>query len=92
MTSGPPPKDHIVPFSLPTHASGILPDRMIAAMADALIAHRDFGDLQLITFPRTARHRPWVTAVRGALAIRDSRPRQAPVGRCSGRLRPPTDS
>src|SRR5215468_8059329 len=34
MTSGPPPKDHIVPFSLPTHANGILPDRMIAAMAD----------------------------------------------------------
>ena len=34
MTSGPPPRDHIVPFSLPTHASGILPDRMIAAMAD----------------------------------------------------------
>src|SRR5436190_18402008 len=39
MTSGPPPKehikDHIVSFSLPTHANGILPDRMIAAMADA---------------------------------------------------------
>ena len=34
MTSGPPPKDHTVPFSLPTHANGILPDRMIAAMAD----------------------------------------------------------
>src|SRR5438477_9864309 len=38
MTSGPPPKehvkDHIVSFSLPTHANGILPDRMIAAMAD----------------------------------------------------------
>src|SRR5262249_28216686 len=34
MTSGLPPKDHAVPFSLPTHANGILPDRMIAAMAD----------------------------------------------------------
>ena len=38
MTSGPPPKehvkDHIVSFSLPTHANVILPDRMIAAMAD----------------------------------------------------------
>src|SRR3981189_3671402 len=34
MTSGPPPKDHTVSFSLPTHANGILPDRMIAAMAD----------------------------------------------------------
>src|ERR1035438_9551718 len=34
MTSGPPLKDHTVSFSLPTHANGILPDRMIAAMAD----------------------------------------------------------
>src|SRR6266481_6642592 len=34
MTLGPPPKDHTVSFSLPTHANGILPDRMIAAMAD----------------------------------------------------------
>src|SRR5438874_760845 len=38
MTSGPPPKDHTVSFSLPPHANGILPDRMIAAMAaDGLI-------------------------------------------------------
>ena len=28
MTSGLPPKDHAVSFSLPTHANGILPDRM----------------------------------------------------------------
>src|SRR5437762_6989186 len=35
MTSGPPPKDHIVSFSLPIHANGILPDRMIAAMAES---------------------------------------------------------
>src|SRR5215204_5959717 len=35
MTLGLPPKDHTVSFSLPTHANGILPDRMIAAMADA---------------------------------------------------------
>jgi uncharacterized protein YcaQ len=41
-----------------------------AALADALIAHRDFGGLRTITFPRTARHKPWVTAVRGALAVR----------------------
>src|SRR3954465_4241160 len=34
MTLGLPPKDHTVSFSLPTHANGILPDRMIAAMAD----------------------------------------------------------
>jgi uncharacterized protein YcaQ len=39
-----------------------------AALADALIAHRDFGSLGSITFPRSARHRPWVTAIRGALA------------------------
>jgi uncharacterized protein YcaQ len=41
-----------------------------AAVADALIAHRDFGGLSSITFPRSARHRPWATAVRGALAVR----------------------
>src|SRR5689334_16835732 len=39
MNSGPPPKDlakdHAVSFSLPIHANGILPDRMIAAMADS---------------------------------------------------------
>jgi len=43
----------------------------VAAMASALRAHRDFADLRTITFPRTARHRPWVTAVRGAIAIED---------------------
>jgi len=43
-----------------------------AALADALRAHRDFADCTAITFPREARHRPWVTAVRGALAVRDS--------------------
>lgn len=42
----------------------------IAALADALVAHRDFGACTTITFPRTARHKTWVTAVRGALAIR----------------------
>jgi uncharacterized protein YcaQ len=41
----------------------------VAALARALVAHRDFGGLESITFPRTARHRPWVTAIRGALAI-----------------------
>src|SRR6516162_5581886 len=35
MTSGTPLKDHSVSFSLPIHANGILPDRMIAAMADS---------------------------------------------------------
>jgi uncharacterized protein YcaQ len=54
----------------------------VASFADALIAHRDFADLQVITFPRTQRHRPLVTAVRGALEVRDSGPRRAPVGRC----------
>ena len=56
-----------------------------AAMADALIAHRDFADLRTITFPRTARHRPWVTAIRGALEVRDADPLPAAVGRCSAR-------
>ena len=57
----------------------------IAAMADALIAHRDFGGLETITWPKGARHRPIVTALRGALALRDSGQRRTPVGRCSGR-------
>jgi uncharacterized protein YcaQ len=56
-----------------------------AAMADALLAHRDFGDLATITFPKGARHRPVVTAIRGALAVRDAGLRKAAVGRCSGR-------
>ncbi|HJP88763.1 MAG TPA: crosslink repair DNA glycosylase YcaQ family protein [Candidatus Limnocylindrales bacterium] len=43
-----------------------------AALADALIAHREFGACTTITFPKGARHKPWVTAVRGALAVRDS--------------------
>src|SRR6201991_2447812 len=34
MTLGLLPEDRTVSFSLPTHANGILPDRMIAAMAD----------------------------------------------------------
>jgi uncharacterized protein YcaQ len=60
-----------------------------AAMADALLAHRDFGDLERITFPRAARHRPVVTAIRAALALRDSGPPRALVGRCTPRRRPP---
>ena len=44
----------------------------VAALADALIAHRDFGDCTAITFPKGTRHKPWVTAVRGALSIRES--------------------
>jgi uncharacterized protein YcaQ len=42
------------------------------ALADALLAHRRFGDCTTITFPKEARHKPWVSAVRGALAVRDS--------------------
>jgi uncharacterized protein YcaQ len=41
-----------------------------AALADALRAHADFADCTSITFPRDARHKPWATAVRGALALR----------------------
>lgn len=63
-----------------------------AAMADALIAHRDYGDMDSITFPRTARHRPWVTAIRGALEVRGAGRRAAPVGRCSGRRRAPASA
>lgn len=61
-----------------------------AALADALIAHRDFGDLATVTLPRTGRHRPLSTAIRAALAIRDAGPRKAAVGRCSSRRSPST--
>jgi uncharacterized protein len=49
----------------------------VAAFARALVAHRDFGGSTRVLFPRTTRHRPFVTAVRGALAARPSAPRQA---------------
>jgi uncharacterized protein YcaQ len=51
------------------------------ALADALIAHRNFGGLRSISFPRAARHKPWVTAIRGALEVRDSGRSKAAVGR-----------
>ena len=55
----------------------------VAAFADALIAHRDYGDLTAITFPPGSRHRALATAVRGALEVRGRKPKA--VGRCSGR-------
>ena len=55
----------------------------VAAFADALIAHRDFGDLTAISFPPGSRHRALATAVRGALEVRGSKPK--PVGRCTRR-------
>ena len=63
----------------------------VAAYARALIAHRDFGDLEAIELPRAARHRPFVTAVRAALDVlgagrRRRRSRgsaKAAVGRCA---------
>ncbi|HUG31114.1 MAG TPA: crosslink repair DNA glycosylase YcaQ family protein [Candidatus Limnocylindria bacterium] len=60
----------------------------VAALADALLAHRDFGGLATVTLPRTGRHRPLATAIRAALSIRDAGPRKAAVGRCSARRRP----
>jgi hypothetical protein len=66
----------------PLEADGFVP-----GFADALRAHRDFADLHTISFPRELRHRPFVTAIRGALEVRDSGSRQAPVGRCSARRR-----
>jgi uncharacterized protein YcaQ len=54
----------------------------VAAFAGALAAHRDFGDLETISFPRGTRHRALATAVRGVLEVRASKPKA--VGRCSG--------
>jgi uncharacterized protein len=38
----------------------------VAAFAAAIDAHAAFGDCDRVVFPRTLRHRPFVTAVRGA--------------------------
>ncbi|HXI46100.1 MAG TPA: crosslink repair DNA glycosylase YcaQ family protein [Candidatus Acidoferrales bacterium] len=43
-------------------------DGFVAAFAAALAAHRAFGGLRKVSLPRTAALRPFVTAVRGALA------------------------
>ena len=42
-------------------------DGFVAAFAEALIAHRDFGRVRTITLPRAARHRPLAAVIRGAI-------------------------
>jgi uncharacterized protein YcaQ len=46
------------------------PPGFVAAFANALAAHRDFGDATAVVFSKEVRHRPFVTAVRGALEAR----------------------
>jgi len=64
----------------------------VAALADALRAHRDFGDLEGINLPRSGTLRDLSTALRGALELRGGPPRRgsnrAPVGRCAKGSRP----
>jgi uncharacterized protein YcaQ len=55
----------------------------VAALALALGAHRDFGDLTSITLPKAKLQRALWTAVRGALEVSS----RAPVGRCAKRAR-----
>lgn len=38
------------------------------AFAEAIAAHRDFGGMERVAFPRTVRHRPFLTLVRALLA------------------------
>ena len=54
----------------------------VAAFARTLIAHRTFGNLETIELPKVARHRPFLTAVRGALAVLGAggRRRRSPAG------------
>ena len=59
-------------------------DGFAATFANALVAHRDFGDLESIELPGETRHRPLAAAVKQALG---GRPRAA-VGRLNAR-RPP---
>ncbi len=42
-------------------------DGFAPAFAAAVAAHRDFGDMGRVAFPRTARHRPFLTEVRAIL-------------------------
>jgi len=56
----------------------------VAALADALLAHRDFADLAKVSFPARGRLRDLATAVRGALAVAGA----APVGRFAKPPRP----
>ena len=58
-------------------------DGFVAAFSSALAAHRDFADLDSVALPREARHRPLMTAVRGALEL--GRRKRARVGRCTSR-------
>jgi len=64
----------------------------VAALADALRAHRDFADLESINVPGSGKLRNLSTALRGALEVggraagRGSK--RAPVGRCAKGSRP----
>ena len=64
----------------------------VAALADALRAHRDFADLEAISLPRSRELRDLSTALRGALEVAGERsrrgPKAAPVGRCAKGSRP----
>jgi uncharacterized protein YcaQ len=42
-------------------------DGFAPAFATAIAAHRDFGGMARVTFPRTVRHRPFLTEVRAIL-------------------------
>jgi uncharacterized protein YcaQ len=55
----------------------------VAALGDALRAHRDFADLTAVAFPAKGGLRDLATAVRGALAVAEP----ARVGRCGTRPR-----
>jgi uncharacterized protein YcaQ len=72
-------------------------DGFVGAFAAALAAHRDFADVAGVALPREARHRPFVTILRGALEVHTGRDRGSTgraVGRCSRRAsaRPGTRS
>ena len=51
-----------VPAADPVRTNGFA-----RAFADALVAHRDFGGVEEVTLPRTARHRSFVAALRPLL-------------------------
>ena len=61
----------------------------VAALATALLAHRDFADLERIELPSSLRPRGLATAVRGAIKVLDDRAGRPGPRTAAGSLREP---
>ncbi len=54
--------------------------RFVPAFAAAVVAHREFAELRRVSWPRLARHRPFVAAVRAELGQRGQLGPRAAIG------------